>query len=695
MQSARTLQPALASPAHRRIIRLALLTLACCVSAAHAAASTSDQATHDQLLTHTRQQRDSGHRMEALAVCETLLQRWPHDAEAQRLRIRLLSELGAANQALQLARELTPSLSPGDMARLEADAAAHQTRWAKAVPADPRQPYAEADRAIALQDDALARHGNRPDLATGIRADRLVSYDQASRSAVAVNDYNAMLRDGGSVPPYAAAAMADALLQQRQPERAIPLYEASIRSHPGAYAENETDPRIGLTYAYLEAGRYRDAAALIDRTAAEEKTWLPAPGSLRPRDNPHKTDADIAAAQVRQQAWLYREAWQRIDALRAQAPANSTLWRELADVERARGWPRRSEDTLTGASALDPEDIAVRLGMIDSWRELNEFDRVEPALQQVEAVIPRDPQAQLARQAWDRQRGWQFDLDHSRGQGGAPNYGDSDHETEATLQSPLLDDRWRLYGITRLASASLPEGKGQRDRLGLGLRGYARGLEAYVQALQGIGGESRRNTLEAGVRWFPSDYWTFVLGWSNTGDQDVPLRASYYGVTAHAFDASVQWRPSELGTVKLSGSQDHFSDNNRRRGWQAQWMQRLHTAPWFTFDGGVEVGGARNTRTDVPYYSPACARWATLNGQLENQLYQRYERNWRQRIDIAAGSYHECRYGTGWMASLRYGQTFAPRGGLSFGWGLGWSSQPYDGRRDKRVTLDLTMHWGE
>jgi biofilm PGA synthesis protein PgaA len=35
------------------------------------------------------------------------------------------------------------------------------------------------------------------------------------------------------------------------------------------------------------------------------------------------------------------------------------------------------------------------------------------------------------------------------------------------------------------------------------------------------------------------------------------------------------------------------------------------------------------------------------------------------------------------------------RAGLRLGWGIGWHNQPYDGRREHRVVLDLTLHWGE
>jgi biofilm PGA synthesis protein PgaA len=694
LQCDRTAPPHGATPPARRTTRTprratlaAALALACGAAASHAATSEPHQA----LMAEARASQEAGRRLEALALCETVLQRWPDDADALRLRVRLLADLGASGRALELARALPSPLPPQELRRLEEDAAAHQTRWTQAMSADTRQPYAEADRAVAAQ---AALGPASPDDATRV-ADRLIALDRASLTREAVDGYRALRKQGTPLPSYAASAVADALLQQRQPEQAIPLYEEAVRTTHGPYPEAEADLRIGLFHAYMEAGRNRDARAFIDRIAAAEPAWLPSPGSVRPRSNPHKTEADLAAARVRQETWLYRDAFHRLEALRAEGPANAALWDQLADVERARGWYRRSENTLAGAAGIDPEDTSVRIGAIETWRELHDFPRVEPAMRELEAVVPREPQVQLARQAWDRQRGWQFDLEHDRGRGGAANFGDADHETQATLQSPLLADRWRIYGIARLAGASLPEGSTQRQRAGLGLRGYARGLETYVQALPAIGTDTRRTAVEAGLRWFPSDRWTYTLDWSNTGDQDVPLRAHRDGITAHALDVSAQWRASELSAVKLGANADRFSDGNRRYGWQAAWTQRAYTAPWLAIDGGLEAGATRNSRTDVAYYSPSCARWIAATGRLENMLYQRYERAWRQQLDLSAGTYRECRYGSGWMASAHYGQTWAPRGGLAFGWGIGWNSQPYDGKRDNRVMLDLTLHWGE
>ncbi|MFC5742476.1 tetratricopeptide repeat protein [Dyella tabacisoli] len=688
--------PSFASYSGRRRLRLAIAwTLASGVLLAHAATPAMQSTGRGPLLASAIKQRDSGNRIQALALCEDVLQRWPNDPDALWLRVRLLSELGAANQALQLARQLDPPLAATEMAKLQADLAAHQARWAKAMPADARQPYAEADRAVATQDDALAHYGSLPDVATRVGADRLVSYDEASRSALAVSDYQVMRQAGKQPPLYAEAAVANALLQQRLPEQAIPLYEDSVKRLPGPYADNESDPHVSLMHAYLEAGRHREALALIDKTAANEPAWLPAPGSTVPRSNVHKVEDDLSAAQARENVWLYRDAWQRIDALHAQAPSNQELWGALAHAERTRGWPRRSENSLVSAAGLDPSDMGMRLDAIDAWRELNDFARVEPALREVEAVTPRDPHVQLTRTEWERQRGWQFDFEHDRGKGGTATFGDYDHETQATLLSPLLADYWRVYAITRLAGASLQEGHAERERLGVGVRAYARGLEAYVQALPGLGEHTYGTALEAGVKWFPSDHWTFGADWSSKGDADVPLRASFYRVVAKTLDVRVEWRASEMTSAKLTASHDRFSDGNRRTGWQGEVVQRLYTAPYLTLDGGVQLGTSRNRLASVPYYSPSSAHWGMLTGRLENMLYQRYERAWRQRLDVAIGSYQERYFGSSWAASARYGQVFQPRGGLAFGWGLSWNSQPYAGRREARVMLDLTAHWGE
>lgn len=675
-------------------IAVALGGSVCCraADAASAMASTS----RETLIAQARDLQARGRRIEALSVCEALLRRWPADPAAGLLRVHLLSELGAATQALQLARSLDPPLAPGEMARLEANAAAHQATWAAWVNENPHLPYAEADRAVQSLQQTTEHYDERvPGLGERLAADRLMAYAQAQRSAEAAREFDRMRQSGHVVPGYAQIAAANALLEVRRPEAAIPLFEEAIRNRPGVYAESESDPRIGLMYAYLEAGRSRDALALIDKMSSSQPAWLPSPGSSKPVPNPHRSEAELSAAQARLYLELLADASQRVDGLILRAPANATYWREQARVQRARGWPRESEDADATAAGLDPEDLGAKLGAVDAWREIGDFAPVEPSLREVEAIMPRDQQVIETRREWDRQRGWQFDIEHERGQGGETRFGNDDHETQATLQSPLLDDHWRVYALAQLADASLEQGHAQRDRAGLGTRYYTRDLEAYVQLLPGVGGQAHGTAWESGVRWNANDYWLFGAAWSNKGDTTVPLQAGYEGVTATTWNANAHWRASELTSIGIDTTRSRFTDHNRRTDWQADLQQRLHTAPFFTLDGGVEIGQTRNDLGSVSYYSPSRARWATLSGRLKSALYQRYETQWRQQVDVAVGTYQERSYQTGWMASVQYGQVFTPRAGHSFGWSVGWASQPYAGRRESRVTLDLKMHWGE
>ncbi|HUA78875.1 MAG TPA: hypothetical protein VL997_00765, partial [Dyella sp.] len=301
---------------------------------------------------------------------------------------------------------------------------------------------------------------------------------------------------------------------------------------------------------------------------------------------------------------------------------------------------------------------------------------------------------QDAVEAWDRQRGWQWDITHDNGWGNSPDYGDRDQETQATLASPLIDDHWRVLALARAASAALPEGNVSRDRGGLGIQGFVPSLEFYVQALPAADRYVRRTDVEAGFSWAISDHWSWATDWSSAG-ADIPMRAQYYGITGETFNTAVQWRASELTSARLDVYRDRFTDGNVRKGWLGDLVQRLHTGPNLTFDGGLEIGGSTNSETDRPYFNPSWDRSYAVTGVLQNVLDQYSDRVWNQRFDISAGRYAERNFATGWMASARYGQTFQPHAGLRFGWGASWHWQPYDGRHESRVVLDLTMHWGE
>lgn len=656
------------------------------------AADTSPE--RDALLAKVRQEREAGQRVNALAHCQEILDRWPADREAQALNVALLTELGASTRARELATNLQPAPSVAERTHREADHIAQEIRWADGEPADPAQPYAEADRAVADARRLVDDPSLPADLHRRAEFDLLVALDRAGRADEAVSRYDALHAKGVEFPAYVERAAADALLVKRRPAEAARLFEDSIAKDPGPYGVNESEPRISLVYAYLEAGETKKAFQTADDLAAREQAWTRVPGIRLPMENSRKVDADLNAATLRAYVNMPADAYARLEPLSREAPANSQIRREMGMVELARGWPRRAQDDFNIAATLDERDIGAYIGEAEAAQALTDYEGVDGNLALARAMADRNGRVDRALSSWNRTRGWQFDLGTEQGKGSSPDFGDRDSTTQATVASPLIDDHWRVLLLGRYSTADLPEGDVRRSRAGLGIRGYARGIQAYVQVLPATDRYVGKTAIETGFDWSLSDHWSWATDFSTAGD-DTPLRAQYYGISAKTLDTTVTWRANELTRARLGLSRDNFSDGNKRTGWLATIVQRLHTAPNLTLDGGLEFGGSMNTQTDRPYFNPRRDRSYALTGQLENLLGQFYERSVMQRIDLAVGQYAEQGFATDWMASVRYGQVIQTGPGVHFGWGIGWHNQPYDGRREHRFVLDLTLHWGE
>ena len=643
------------------------------------------------LLAMARKERAAGHRIEALAYTQDVLARWPDNLEARELNIQILSELGAAARAKELAANLPDA---AQKMRLTADYDAHEVRWARGEPVNPHRPYDEADKAAA-DIGKLANDPNAPaDIRERARMDLLAVLDQADRAEEVLANYAPMKKRDEQLPAYAEEAVADAMMQEHDARDAIPLYEDSIRRDPGPYDPSQTDPRIGLAYAYLAAGRAHDALKTIDDLNQREPKWRHPRDVKGAKENQRKVDADTNAASIEQDAGYLQDSYNHLAALSAEAPASADIRRQLAMAELARGWPRRAMETLKIADTYDERDAAAALDQAAAHRAMYDYADVQADLAQAQQEAGRSGRVQDAQAAWQRESGWQFDVAHDNGWGNSPDYGDRDQETQASLASPLLDNHWRVVALAQYASASLPEGNVSRERAGIGLQAFSHGIELYAQVLPAIDNFVRRTDFAAGFNWSINDQWTWSTDWSSASN-DVPLRAQYYGITGDSVSTAVQWRASELTSARLAVYRDRFTDGNLREGWLADVVQRLHTGENLTWDGGVEIGGSHNSEVDRPYFNPSEDRSYALTSVFQNTLNQYEDRSWTERVDLAVGEYAERNYSTGLLVSARYGQTYRPHAGLRFGWGVAWHYQPYDGRYESRVVLDLSMHWGE
>ena len=80
---------------------------------------------------------------------------------------------------------------------------------------------------------------------------------------------------------------------------------------------------------------------------------------------------------------------------------------------------------------------------------------------------------------------------------------------------------------------------------------------------------------------------------------------------------------------------------------------------------------------------------------LDHITWRHYERHFRQRLELMAGSYSQDGFGSAFVpaASYRHEWRFAPGSVLDYG--VAWSRPVYDGRREDRIAFDITYRWGQ
>jgi biofilm PGA synthesis protein PgaA len=640
-----------------------------------------------ELLARAQSKAAAGKRIDALADCQEVLAREPGDQEAQALDFRLLADLGASTRAIEILGGSPPDFVVGDYN-------AHEVRWTEGQPADPHHPYVGIDHAVADIRKQTDNPKTSPDARRRGRLDLLVGLEQADEAKLVLTNYAALVRDGIKVPTYAKRVVADAYMQRRRPREAIVLYKEVIAASPAHDDDADIDATIGLAYAYLEAGQPRQARKTIDGLNAHEARWQRSRASGDRLENPRKVRADSTSAAIWQYAGYAAAANRRFAALSAEAPGAAELHRQLAMSDLARGWPRAAVRQLNIADTLDETDADAALNEVDAHRALFDFRNAEADLALAVDEAGRSARVQDAVASWRRFSGWQVDVTNTDGWGSSPQFGDRDSETEAVIASPLIDDHWRMLAIGTYADAAIPEGKVEHSDLGLGVEGYFHAFEGHFTFAPSLDPYVRRPDLTAGFDWALSDYWSWSVD-ADSGSDDAPLRARFHHISGDQVSTAVQWRRSDLLAVRASAFVDHYSDGNIRTGAGATVTTRLLTLDNLTWDGGAELDGSHNTEANRPYFNPSADLSAVVTSTFQDDLAAYEDRSWTQRIDLAAGSYSERDYGTGALFSLRYGQTLQPRAGARFGWGLTWRTQPYDGRREERVVLDLNLHWGE
>ncbi len=667
-------------------VGLACATL-CLTSTGARAAATADQ------LGQISQFRDHAQWLDALAAIERAQLQSPNDELLYKLQVLTLSDIGNAHRAWQLYQARPQLFDDGQKQRFEANYLAKLVGWSLAYGASEDTRLDEAEGALAQMQQYLDRDGSTVQAAPlRIRYDRLILLNRLGRHTQVRDEYRSLLAEGHPVPNYLMAPIGDSLMATQHPQEAIPVLEAAMKADP-----SQPQVRSELAYAYLESEQADTAIALLKKWQADEPAWRWTNGAKAPHANWPRYEADLNLAMVRAYSGDLPTAQRDLEKMVDIGPGNTGTQSSLGNVYLMRGWPRRALERYSMANTLDPRDVPARLGQYDAYVELQRDDLARPIHDTLLERYPGQPSVQRLDRSWRAHRGWQLHAyaegGRSSGGGGASPLGNDDGRYGVEVQSPILDDRWRVVAFADRRNVDFQDQTINPLRVGVGTRyRYGRAdAEAFVNRANDHIGDTG---LSAGLGWQFSDQWHVGVT-AARNDADASMQARVSGITADSVAVAADYRRNERTHWSIGASQFRYDDGNRRDTVTTAIEQRLLTRPTLILDGLGSLYASQGSRDDVPYFNPSEDHSVELGLRVDQQLWRHYERHFRHRLTVSVGQYWQQGFGSAIVPSAEYRHEWQLGEGRIFEYGVSWSRPVYDGQRERHVGLDVGLRWGE
>ncbi len=632
--------------------------------------------------------------VESVRYCERAVRLSPNDKTAKHDLILAIADMGSPQVAQNMADANPDVLSPAEYRRIEGDKAAASVRWS------PHEPSSEANRFVATDQtiaklDKLINNWNKQgksaqaDLARA-RFDRMVAYRDRSRMQDVLDEHERLKSEGVTIPPYAMAAVGDALLYTRKPRQARDVYLNVLEAQP-----KDFNTRMQLFYAYADLEDFDAAYKQIDSLVADQGMWIHLKGQAEPLPNPARENAELAAGYARIYAEDYVEADKRISKMADAAPNNPRYRAALGTLYEERGWPRKAQEQFqVGKAVMQGKDKSNEAGEARTNFDLYRFRDAEAETKDLLARFPEDLEVQRLERIRKVHNKFevQVNVDHAFRSSTAAS-GGSGTAIEGVFYSPPIYNNWRLFAGEVYSEEEEPNAEGTitMSRSTAGIEFRRNGVRLSVAPTYNRYDDIRTKNVErVGVRgeaaWNINDRWE-IGGHGEMFARNTPLRALNSGISADDGNLNVTYRASERRKVRVDFDVMRFADKNWHTGVAAEYVERFFTRPHFKIDGIFDLAESHNTLDrNRPYFNPKQDVLALGGMNVNHTIYRRYDFEYAHNLTAKGGVYWQKEFGSDPAVLLRYEHTLgndvlAAKAGATF------TRQDYDGKVEDNVSL--------
>ena len=546
------------------------------------------------------------------------------------------------------------------------------------------QSFAQIDQVLKHATDIESEFKPDPDLYRRFQFEYIyaLSYRSHHREVLAVSDkLNLPLTD---IPAYVRHSIADAYLATQQATKAERFYNSLFSE------KNYADINVytSLYYALIAQEKYKQANALIKDIDSKTPTFqYSLAKGVDKRVHPERNDYENLKALSLAYSNHLNAAEKFLTHHIERAPNNEEVINNLVRIQRWREKPQQAEQTLKRLNGIEPISKSTSINEMQNQQALGDISAWRNQTIQLSQRYPTDTSViKSNKELNDRER---FSISHDsrlskskadQNQVLETLRGTKDVESTTRLNTPWIDDNYRVFTQYKHKMGDYREGKIRDERLGIGGEWDSKQKSISVMLSKDLNGENFG--FDASWNHRLDDHWRYNLGFSTQAE--IPLQALKMNEDAQSYTAGLSWQANESKLASLQYQSTDISDGNLRQELSARYQQNIFMQAHHKTQVGLSSYLGRNSLEQTAYFSPKKSIGVGIDFNHDWLTWREYEQSLTQKFSLTTGFYKQNEFNAEPVVDIRYVHQWQITRTWGLQYGVGWGMHPYDGVKEKK-----------